>query len=1311
MKRKLSLLMAAVMALSTVSFGAVEVQASTLNRVHGIPGTTVPNNTVFIERDTPVLRSGDTALASPSDIDAPFVTGPSGAGRNAGPSAGMVERFVNPIGNVVHGLVARPAGIANHEWRTANVPNNVGGGMVGVGYAVHAGYLELELQTNVRAGDMFRLDLENGEWLFRGTTAGVNELAEWATIVREADTGSGGYVGGLAWVPGNIPSASVSLTSADTVLHMMAMLMVAESDAGMALQNLQFFQRLGPDTLATTIADVGTESGENMPFGRADVGGVAAEEARRIVFNEWLDSWGVVDSIVRGGLSADLRGRIMEVMNRPLSAMSTQANLSVESHRIGGGMPVDGRNVPFTYNPLDGIFVTGTRGGEGTYLRFPGADRSSQRVLPYIMDISRVAENRSEGTVTLLTDGVRGDFIDVPLIIRVPTSDGATLRLMPQGHNPFVTQGVWHIAAAGPAATAAHVHEPVTARDRFEIERLVVRELRANSIRRFGGTAAGTNNNNEYNAFDIILNSGFYFDGDLSNVAMWLERDLTWGGLPGGAPEGVPGWGVLGVDFEIFFPEGYGNRRDRLRVQVRGWNESQIIAGSMSVEGLVVWAEESAPFDHEIEMRLVNTDWVGRGMGWTNEQRDWELRPNAAPVGWTRVGATNTATQTDWLFPMGTAERREYRYIRFDDALDTPREDAMIAAGWIQRMPTYHGYVNLSDIADLADYVVTRPAATAIVATANASARRFVPVSGWGMSMRPPQFGLRADSRNDSAMITEQTIRAGTRRDWGIVLRTEGAIPELISGRYEGPTSLPSNDHHRTARIVFEEVVPNSWWAGRQVVLSLPEEVRWRRVWFEEIWYPAGSHAGNITIAPNSIQRRHFYINNEKTAPAGERFGDHADFHAVGGTFSANRHGVHFNANRMYWTDVLARRDNARNVGAFIRFDAWVSIAAHFEGDIVLTASGSAVPHAIDSTERPAPSTVIATALPPVRVETEITNARIGFQQQQTANIVIRESRPGALMRDRQVRVSVTDLVATDILFSPNVNVEVTESNGLTIRNIGTGLAGSLYNADGVPTLGVEANRGTISFEVATVSHGAPATIVLSNVSVRVDRTVPETNEQPYWVIVWGNGIANNFGHYDTRPVSTGTLGREWPMWERTNLDRFPNYPGIFAEYLRVVTGGDGSPWLAQEVRVTIGELFYTVDGVDYDMDVAAILDPASESTFVPLRFIANAFGLQDDTNIVWDNHNRAVTLTLPTGRVVQFQVDSPIMLDNGVPRNIVNASGDAITPMMVVIAEDGGARMFLPFRFFGEVVLGVEVAWEAATQTAIFNPGGSSVE
>jgi len=1069
MKRKISLLLAAIMAMSVVVMPATEVQAA--NQVVGLPGTTVPSNTLYVERTVEAAQT----LGLPGNVGS-----------------------------------AAPA----------NSPAEFGRGVVP--YAIRAGYLEVPLTNNVIPGGTFRVELQNAEWLFNAT--------------------------GL--------TGAFNTTQAGLVSSLLVM--------------------------RPTISNPGSLAG--------------------------LNTWGIGWNPQPGVVAAD-----------------------TGLHRIGQAGVRRGATSPtinVTYDLDLGVFIPNTfadRGG--TYVRVGGETTgwgvNERTTLQYFMNIDPV--NPRIATVTVMADGNVGNSIRIPLVMRLTANEEIRIIVTPQGQNTFVAGSTHGFGAAAGVSTNAYVENPVTARDRFEIERLVIRELRANSIRR---TAPGTGGFANANAFDIVLPSGFYFASNLADIRVGLIEGLAWGqanqflvpiapGEPGYIAPGNPGYpamvstmptlpGPTGAgfgnpptegadagnraiggaqhtivgngDFNVFFPT---NDRATLRVRLNGFVESQAIAGSIWIDGLVVWADEDAAFDQDIEMRLQNTNQIGMGGGY---------------------------------------------------------------------------------------------------------------------------FATQGTQTNTRAMITPQTIRAGTRADWNILLRTEGDVPQLISGRYESATSVP-HVYHRTARVVFEEVVPNSWWAGRQVILALPEEVKWRRIEIID--------ALRVADTPNMMAAEHVYVNIAPNSDMheGNRLGNNLNVWAVGGRgANVSHHGVRFDANRMYWTDILARRDvvnsHQRNARALIRFDAWVSIAVQFEGPITLTATGSGVSDCVVDN---LPSVTIANAIPPVRVETVVTDTRIGFQYQQTSDIIITETVAGALIQDnanpRNVRISVTDFLAIDTLFSPGVQIELTEANGMRIGNITTsGLAGNLWS--GTPTLGISTGGGTLSFDVLSRSHNEPAVITISNVSLRLDRTVPETNDRPYSVVVWGSAIARNFGDIANMGASLGLTGNDWPTWARTNNDRFANYPGIITDYIRVVTGGDGSPWLTQEVRVTIGELHYTVNSQPYPMDAAALLDPASDSTFVPLRFVANAFGLRDNQGIVWDGAARTATLVLPTGRVVQFTDGSTIMLDNGIPRNIVNANGMPIAPMMVP-SGDGYVRMFLPFRFLGEEVLGVEVAWEAATQTAIFNPGG----
>ncbi|MCL2617733.1 MAG: DUF6273 domain-containing protein [Defluviitaleaceae bacterium] len=113
-------------------------------------------------------------------------------------------------------------------------------------------------------------------------------------------------------------------------------------------------------------------------------------------------------------------------------------------------------------------------------------------------------------------------------------------------------------------------------------------------------------------------------------------------------------------------------------------------------------------------------------------------------------------------------------------------------------------------------------------------------------------------------------------------------------------------------------------------------------------------------------------------------------------------------------------------------------------------------------------------------------------------------------------------------------------------------------------------------------------------------------------------------------------------------------------------------------------------EAVGYTPTPAATPIPTPISTPMPdmisLQEFSDVLGLRQDINVIRDPANRTITLILPTGRTVQFEVDSSIMLDNGAPRNIVSVSGYPVSP----IEADGD--ILLPLVFMAEVVAGMSL-------------------
>ena len=115
-------------------------------------------------------------------------------------------------------------------------------------------------------------------------------------------------------------------------------------------------------------------------------------------------------------------------------------------------------------------------------------------------------------------------------------------------------------------------------------------------------------------------------------------------------------------------------------------------------------------------------------------------------------------------------------------------------------------------------------------------------------------------------------------------------------------------------------------------------------------------------------------------------------------------------------------------------------------------------------------------------------------------------------------------------------------------------------------------------------------------------------------------------------------------------------------------------------------------------MDVAPYIQSSSNSTLVPLRFVAIAIAGGDvekaDTSdmVTWDAVNKQATIKKNDTTVV-FTAGSNIVVINGVETSMKYG----------VVAEIEDSRMFVPFRTIGEV-LGADVDWDADTKTAYYN-------
>lgn len=138
------------------------------------------------------------------------------------------------------------------------------------------------------------------------------------------------------------------------------------------------------------------------------------------------------------------------------------------------------------------------------------------------------------------------------------------------------------------------------------------------------------------------------------------------------------------------------------------------------------------------------------------------------------------------------------------------------------------------------------------------------------------------------------------------------------------------------------------------------------------------------------------------------------------------------------------------------------------------------------------------------------------------------------------------------------------------------------------------------------------------------------------------------------------------------------------------ISGGSRPVWAgtpppqAVEIRFTVGETRYAVDGRERLMDAAPFVREGR--TYVPVRYLAEPMGAR----VEWDGPRRRVTLTFP-GRILELFIGRPVVAVNGEE-----------TPIPVAPVTKGG-RAYLPARFVAEAA-GYEVGWDARRRQVVIS-------
>jgi hypothetical protein len=320
--------------------------------------------------------------------------------------------------------------------------------------------------------------------------------------------------------------------------------------------------------------------------------------------------------------------------------------------------------------------------------------------------------------------------------------------------------------------------------------------------------------------------------------------------------------------------------------------------------------------------------------------------------------------------------------------------------------------------------------------------------------------------------------------------------------------------------------------------------------------------------------------------------------------------------------------------------DLEVYVPLGYTGDVTVTTSGRALGD--DA------STVAINAKAAIAVTAEPLTVKVGLKEQTGGKIVIKEADKGIIEQGEYIYLKLDSgksaLELKDEDFDKNDKIEVT--SGDLVLDLGA----------------TKVENNILKIKVKRSSTEA-STITIKDLKVYTDRTLPQGN---FDLKVGGTAVAKDW------TVSDATV-KALTVKEFVIVGT-PNTEDLSTNGLKKGTSS-----------FVIGSSKYIVNGVEAEMDGAPYID--NGRTMVPVRYVANALGVPGT-----DIYFAAGTATVIAGsKTVSLTVGDKVAKLNGVA---------ARTMVSAPVVKDG--RTYVPVAEIG-ALLGVEAAWDSATQTATF--------
>lgn len=456
--------------------------------------------------------------------------------------------------------------------------------------------------------------------------------------------------------------------------------------------------------------------------------------------------------------------------------------------------------------------------------------------------------------------------------------------------------------------------------------------------------------------------------------------------------------------------------------------------------------------------------------------------------------------------------------------------------------------------------------------------------------------------------------------DFSAEVAAFGDAPTLVAGNYD----------EEVGKFKIEESLGGSLTLNRSVTLTLPENTRWN---VDDAGKPVGPTIDSTNSDENGLE---FRANDENVWV----FVD--------------------SEKRTIKTLVSAVSTDGNDPGKIVFEKGEVQIAPGFSGDLNVEVGGnSGLNGKVLLGKVVAPVSLSAASVPEVKIgvdgqlagEVTITENFREALSAETENVIKTfGTADDAAVYESKTFKELRLYVPSGVDFTSTPKFEVVEGDIALEQESAT----TKTDTDG------------LKFAVVRVksTSSTPSKIKVSNVKLRVDRTVPEGD---LILKVKGNTTS-------TSSFVDGSAGR--PIFASSTVTSAP--------IAKVVTPAPGETTYSATFKV--GEAKYTVQGVEKSADLAPYVKDGR--TYLPIRYVAEALGISD-ANIIWDGEKQTVTL-FKGDKAAQLTVGSNILLVNGIP----------VTMDVAPEIPESAGRVTLPIRWVA-TAFGASVTWDDATQTA----------